>query len=203
LLPMGIFHGVTCNPTLLERAGEPCTIKNLHKMSAKALQFTDEFMCQAWGGTAKELYDCGMELSRPDRERIVVKVPVTATGVEGAALLVRANCRVCLTASYNHKQALIAANVGAEYIAPYLGRMTDAGKDGAAECFKMQEIIQGIEADTRVLVASIRDCQTMIDLAAEGMETFTFSPAVARELFVEPMTKEAASEFEAAAARNC
>jgi transaldolase len=43
----------------------------------------------------------------------------------------------------------------------------------------------------------------MVDLAAEGMDTFTFSPAVARELFVEPLTKEAAAEFESAAARNC
>jgi transaldolase len=175
----------------------------LHKLAAKALQFTDEFMCQAWGGTAKELYDCGMALSQPDRDRIVIKVPVTATGVEAAALLIKANCRICLTASYNHKQALIAANVGAEYIAPYLGRMDDSGKDGSAECIKMQAVIQGLQSDTRVLVASIRDCQTLVDLAVEGMETFTFSPSVARELFVEPMTKEAAGEFEAAAARNC
>ena len=27
-------------------------------------------------------------------------------------------------------QALVAASVGAEYLAPYLGRMDDAGKDG-------------------------------------------------------------------------
>lgn len=171
-------------------------------MGKVALQYTDEFMCQAWGSTAQELYDCGMALSQPDRERIVVKVPVTTTGVEAASLLVQANCRVCLTACYNHKQALIAANVGADYIAPYLGRMTDAGMDGTAECWKMQEIVEGVQADTRILVASIRDCQTLVDLAAKGMETFTFSPTVARELFVEPMTVAAAAEFEAAAARN-
>jgi transaldolase len=186
----------------LEQAGEKCTIDNLRKLASKALLLTDEFMCQAWGATSKELYDCGMALTQADRGRIVVKVPVTATGVEAAALLIKANCRVCLTASYSHKQALVAASVGAEYIAPYLGRMNDAGKDGAEECIKMQSIIEGMQAETRVLVASIRDCQTMVDLAAEGMETFTISPALARELFVEPMTKEAAAAFEEAAARN-
>ncbi|KAG7371908.1 transaldolase [Nitzschia inconspicua] len=203
LLPTGVFHGVTCNPTLLERAGEPCTIDNLHRLASVALGYTDEFMCQAWGATAQELYDCGMTLSKPDRDRIVVKVPVTTTGVEAASLLIQSNCRVCLTACYNHKQAMIAANVGAEYIAPYLGRMTDAGMDGSGECWKMQEIVDGLQADTRILVASIRDCQTMVDLAARGMETFTFSPSVARELFQEPMTDDAAAEFEAAASRNC
>ena len=43
LLPTGIFHGVTTNPTLLERAGQPCTVQNLHTMAAKALGMTDEF----------------------------------------------------------------------------------------------------------------------------------------------------------------
>lgn len=203
LLPTGIFHGVTCNPTLLERADEKCTLPNLHALAAKALSMTDEFMCQAWGATSQELYDCGMALSQPDRERIVVKVPVTMSGVKAASLLIQSNVRICLTACYDHKQALIAANVGAEYIAPYLGRMTDAGKDGAAECLKMQEIMEGVDSDSRVLVASIRDSQTMVDLAAQGMETFTFSPDVARDLFVDLMTEEAATVFEEAASRNC
>jgi transaldolase len=203
LLPTGIFEGVTCNPTLLERANQKCTIANLHALSKRALNLSaDEIMVQAWGATSQELYECGMALSRPDHERIVIKVPIVSAGVEAAAKLVRSNVRVCLTACYHHKQALIAANVGAEYLAPYLGRMTDAGRDGVEECLKMQQIIGGLQADTRVLVASIRDCQTMVNLAAEGMETFTISPQVARELFVEPLTKEAAKAFEEAASRN-
>ena len=36
LLPTGMFHGVTTNPTLLERAGEECTIANIHKLADKA-----------------------------------------------------------------------------------------------------------------------------------------------------------------------
>jgi transaldolase len=202
LLPTGIFHGVTTNPTLLERAGEKCTVENIHCMAKKALHMTDEFMCQAWGSTAQEMYDCGMALSQPARDRIVIKVPVSQTGVEAASMLIQAGCRICLTACYNHKQALIASSVGAEYLAPYLGRITDAGFDGSAECLKMQQITEGLKSETRILVASIRSSQTMVDLAAAGMETFTFAPAVARELFVEPLTTEAAAVFEEAAARN-
>jgi transaldolase len=171
-------------------------------MATLALSYTDEFMCHAWGANAQELYDCGLALTKPDPDRIVVKVPVTITGVEAASMLIKANCRVCLTACYDHKQAMIAANVGAEYIATYLGRMTDAEKDGAGECCKMQEIVTGLQAETRVLVASIRDYQTLVDLSAKGIDTFTISPSVARELFEEPLTDYAAAEFEAAASRN-
>lgn len=202
LLPLGIFHGVTTNPTLLDRSGEKCTVENLNRLSSKALEIVDEFMCQAWGSSVREIYDCGMLLSNPDRKRIVIKVPVTMAGVEAASMLIRDGCRVCLTACYNHKQALIAANVGAEYLAPYLGRMDDSGKDGKAECLKMQAIVTALESETRILVASIRNAQTMVDLVAGGMETFTFAPEVARELFVEPLTSEAAAVFEESAANN-
>ena len=202
LLPLGIFHGVTTNPTLLERAGEECSITNLHQMAAKALKSTNEFMCQAWGSTSQQMYDCGMKLSELDRTRIVVKVPVTKEGVQAASMLIQDGVRVCLTACYNHQQALIASSVGAEYLAPYLGRMTDSGLDGSAECLKMQQISRGMKSQTRILVASLRDSQTIADLAADGMETFTFSPDVARQLFLEPLTMEAAKVFEEAAAAN-
>mmetsp|Transcript_16310 Transcript_16310/g.21346 ORF Transcript_16310/g.21346 Transcript_16310/m.21346 type:complete len:266 (+) Transcript_16310:206-1003(+) len=203
LLPTGIFHGVTTNPTLLERANEPCTVENLHSMASEALELTNEFMCQAWGSTAEQMYDCGMELSAYDRERIVIKVPVTQQGVEAASRLIRqGNCRVCLTACYDSKQAMIAANVGAEYLAPYLGRMTDAGKNGMQECLQMNQIATGMKSSVRILVASIRQVSDMTDLAAQGMETFTFSPDIARELLQDTMTTKAATVFEEEAAQN-
>ena len=79
-------------------------------------------MCQTWGSTAQQMYDNGMALSDLDRDRIVIKVPVTKMGCEAATLLSKAGVRICLTACYDSKQALIAGSMGVEYIAPYLGR---------------------------------------------------------------------------------
>lgn len=205
LLPLGIFHGVTTNPTLLERADEPCTTKHLHNLAQIALSIPGchEFMCQAWGSSAPEMYKIGMELSKPDRSRIVVKVPVTKEGTKAAACLIQSGVRVCLTACYNSHQAIVAAGLGAEYIAPYLGRMSDNDKDGMEECLKMQEIVKGMGSSTRILVASIREVDSMAALMALGkMDTFTFNPDVARELFEEPLTLDAAAEFEEAAQRG-
>ena len=203
-LPTGIFHGVTTNPTLLERAREPCTISNIHNLAGRALAYDEvnEFMCQAWGETPRDLVECGVALTDPDRERIVVKVPVTPVGVEAASRLVSMGRRVCLTACYSSKQAVLAAGVGAEYLAPYLGRMTDARRNGFEECRQMQQITKGLKSDTRILVASIRDVNELVNLAASGMETFTFSPTIARELFRDPLTDTAARDFEIAAVQN-
>lgn len=83
-----------------------------------------------------------------------------------------------------------------------MNRMNDNGKDGFDECVKMQSIVDGLGSETRILVASIRDADTLTDLATEGLDTYTFSPAVARELFDETLTDDAAAEFEEAAARG-
>ena len=60
-----------------------------------------------------------------------------------------------------------------------LSRMTDNGKDGFVECRRMQNIVDGLGSDTRILVASLRDAETLADLAVDGLDTFTFSPAAA------------------------
>ena len=199
LLKLGIFYGVTTNPTILQSCRQPCTVENIQALAKRALEQTEEFMCQSWGSTAEELYETGMALSRPDRDRIVVKVPVTMMGVEAAHLLHQSGVRVCLTACYDSKQALVAASVGAEYIAPYCGRMTDEGKDGEEECMRMVDIVQGLKGETRILAASLRSVDSIARLAEAGLETFTFSPMVARMLFDEPLTTKAAAAFEEAA----
>jgi transaldolase len=202
LLPLGIFHGVTTNPTLLERSHQPCTISHIQMLAKRALTQTEEFMCQSWGATSNEMYQTGMQLSEVDRARIVIKVPVTARGMTAAARLIKSGVRVCLTACYDSKQALLAGAVGAEYLAPYLGRMTDSGKNGMEECMRMQDIVEGLGSETRILVASIRDVESFAVLAEAGLDTFTFSPQVARELFDEPLTDAAAQVFEESAARG-
>ena len=77
--------------------------------------------------------------------------------------------------------------------------MNDNGKHGFKECVRMQNIVDGLGSDTRILVASIREAKTIGDLAVEGLDTYTFSPQVAREMFLEPLTDKAAEEFEKAA----
>ena len=35
-LPLGLFHGVTTNPTILQRAGVPCTVPAVHELARAA-----------------------------------------------------------------------------------------------------------------------------------------------------------------------
>lgn len=200
-LPLGIFKGVTTNPLLLERAGVPCTAEALEDMAESCLAHdgVEVFMAQAWGASADELERTGARLAAID-ERIVVKLPLTAAGVTAASALKRDGVPICMTACYARHQVVTASSLGAEYVAPYLGRMSDSGKDGVEECAAMQRVAEGLGDGTRVLVASIRHANQMAELAADGCDTFTFSPAVCEQLFGEALTESASQDFERAAA---
>ena len=178
----------------------PCTLKAIRDLAAAAFSFgAQEFMAQTWGGDdVGVLLDHGLQLASID-PRLVVKVPVTAAGLEAATLLRAQGVRICTTAIYSSHQVVTSVSVGSEYAAPYLGRMQDTGKDGMAEVERMQGIVDRMGSKTRVLVASVRTAEQVGDLAARGCTTFTLSADVIKEMTTEPMTLRAAADFEKAA----
>ena len=193
LLATGLFAGLTTNPTILRRSGRTVAdIPDIYKWATAA--GAGEVFFQAWGsdlvGRGRELRSLGPE--------VVVKVTASIEGSAACATLASEGIPTLLTAVYAPGQAMIAAAAGATYIAPYLGRMTDAGRDGHGDVLAMQEVLA--TTDTRILLASIRDVPSMVALARRGVECFTFSPAVAHEFFADELTAQAVRTFEEDAA---
>ena len=142
----------------------------------------------------------GLQLAAIDRARVLVKVPLTRGGCETARRLIEAGVSVTFTACYEVHQVLIAAALGARYVAPYLGRISDGGRDGHGELIAMQRCLDGLGSSTRLLVASLRRPDDLARLAAAGMGTFTFGPDLAAALFASEATAGAAAQFETDAA---
>eukprot|EP00440_Ansanella_granifera_P022596 gb/GFBE01024543.1/.p1 GENE.gb/GFBE01024543.1/~~gb/GFBE01024543.1/.p1 ORF type:complete len:167 (+),score=25.82 gb/GFBE01024543.1/:1-501(+) len=162
------------------------------------------------------MIDIGTKLHNLDPQRIVVKLPLTKAGVKAASVLkiiTRREISLCMTACYSSKQGVVAAGLGAEYIAPYLGRMDDLANAGSQSGFPvaqpkrsgMEEVVEletslrGLSAPTRTLVASLRSAQQITDLALQGCDTFTFAPKICDELFDVEATYAATADFERAA----
>jgi transaldolase len=196
-LPTGLFHGVTTNPTLLLRAARPCRLEELERLTREALDWgMQEIHLQAWGGDAEALTTCGDRLAALAPGRVLVKLPITRAGAEAARHLIQAGVPVTFTACYAVPQVLVAAALGARYIAPYLGRIGDLGRDGHADLIAMQQALDGVGATTRLLVASLRQSDDLARLASAGLGHFTISPAIAEGLFGSEATAEAAEQFE-------
>ncbi|KAI7842222.1 hypothetical protein COHA_004135 [Chlorella ohadii] len=177
----GLFYGFTTNPTILKRDGVPCNIASMRHLAREAFQLeAQELQLQAWGTTAAEMYSCGMDLMDVDT-RIVVKLPITLEGAKAARRLIADGVPVTMTGIYASHQVVTSLAMGAVYAAPYVGRMTDAGKNGIEETIRMQKIVDlGSGSDPlepmRLLVASIRTADEIATLAAGGCNTFTIAP---------------------------
>jgi transaldolase len=197
LLAAGVVHGVTTNPTILERGGR--TAAEIPDLYARwESEGAREIFFQTWGGdTASFLRNA--EGIRALGDRVAVKVPATADGFAAASALVRDGATVLVTAVYSIAQALACASIGAHYIAPYLGRMRDAGIDGDAVIARMQEVCDG--SGSNVLAASLRSADDITGLRLAGVPYFTAAPDVIDQVLFHEVSDSSAAEFDAAMVR--
>lgn len=198
LLGDSLVHGVTTNPTILERAG--VSVADIPRLYSRwAAEGAREIFFQAWGETTDDMLRSAAgiaELGPP----VVVKVPATRVGFASATALVAQGVRVLVTAVYSPAQALAAASIGARYIAPYLGRLNDTGRDGLAVISTMHRVVADSETD--VLAASLRSADDLVALAEVGVRHFTAAPGVVMAAFQHDVSDQSAVDFEAAVARG-
>lgn len=196
LLRGRIVRGVTTNPTILERAGRGVDdIPELYAAWRDA--GAEEIFFQSWGRDEATLERRARDILALG-DRAVVKVPATAVGFPVAARLAAEGHPVLLTAVYAVPQALAAAAAGIDYIAPYLGRLQDAGHDGVAVIAAMRRQCDG--SGTEVLAASLRDPAALVALREVGVTCFTAHPSVLAATLVDDASDAAAAVFEQAAA---
>ncbi len=192
LLATGLFGGVTTNPLLLARAGlTPSDVPALHDWLVAAGART--VFAQTLGTHVDEIVADGRRL-RGLGDRVVVKIPATRAGLAATRRLADEGVPLLVTAVHHAAQALLAAAAGARYVAPYLGRMTAAGRDGPAHVIAMQQILTGTE--TEVLAASVKSVDDLAQLAAGGVPMFTVGAGLAAAMLDEQLTDSAAAEFE-------
>ncbi len=199
-LPHPAVHGVTTNPTLMRRAG--VTRERLFPLLHKALKLgARQVQAQVHAADAEGmLADARAMLAEFDAGQFVVKIPATREGLRAGAELSAAGAPVTYTAVYAAEQAHFAAQLGAAYAAPYLGRLQDAGVDGLALIAQMQTLVVRSGAATRLLVASVRSREAYLALLHLGVGAITIPPSLFAELMDHPATLDAERGFLADAA---
>jgi transaldolase len=194
-LPHPVVHGVTTNPTLLRRAGVrwealPDLLEELIALGAQQVQ------AQVRSADASGmLADADAMLCQVDPSRLVVKIPATREGLRAGSILIPQGVAVTFTAVYALEQAHFAAELGAAYAAPYLGRLNDSGLDGLGLIGEMQDLLTARGAAMRLLVASVRDRAAYLDLLRLGVRAITIPPRLLPDLLDHAATIEAEQGF--------
>jgi transaldolase len=188
---LGIFSGLAGNPSIVAEAGRPSP-----EMVKKALEvIPDPVFVQVSGLTAEEMIEEGLALSSIDPQRVIVKLPVTAAGIEAIHRLTERDVRTTATAICAANEALLAIRAGAQFLAPYMARISDIGGDGCEVVGDIVELVASRNLDVKVVAASVRTPDELLMSWKLGADFAAVQSSVIWKICSNPAVEAAAQAF--------
>ena len=111
------YDGVTTNPTILSKTGNPDPMDQLKKIVALMPEGTDlhaQVLSTETDDMVKEAEHMTEVLGK-GKINLYIKVPVTANGLKAISILSKKGINVTATAVYGVMPAFMAAKAGAKY----------------------------------------------------------------------------------------
>jgi transaldolase len=186
----GVLGGVTTNPSLVAKeADDPGRVwkEILSEVDGPISLETTELEADA-------MYQQGLELSQM-APNAVVKVPMTPDGLATGKRLVGEGVRINVTLVFSPAQAILAAEIGAYIVSPFLGRLDDVASDGMEALRKICDIYEIQGYDTNVLAASLRHPMHIVEAALAGADIATMPFGVFTQLVKHPLTDAGLDKF--------
>ena len=188
---LGFIVGATTNPGLLARAGHADALKAL---KALCPLFPGTVFYQLLGHTPREM-EAEAEAFLSLAENIGLKIPCTADGLAYAAQ-VSARVTVAMTGVFTPAQAYLSAQAGAEYVIPYVNRVTRFTGDGPGLIGQIAAILD--PTDCEILAAGIKSPAEAVDTLLAGAHHVSLPLDVILGMAQNPLTEKAVADFEAA-----
>jgi transaldolase len=186
----GVLAGCTTNPTLIGKEKKPFET-HLKEIASEV----DGPVCGEVTATDRDgMIEEGLKLAGI-APNIVVKAPVTPDGFAAVRELGRQGIKTNMTLCFNPNQAILAAEAGATYISPFLGRVDDISNDGMNLLAEIVEIYRTQGYQTFVLAASLRHPQHVVDSAKVGADVATMPFDVFSKLANHPLTEIGLKRF--------
>lgn len=184
--------GVTTNPVILSREdGE--FLPTLYKI--REIIGDKELHVQVTASTPEEMLKEAEAVVKHLGKDVFIKVPVNEAGIKTIKLLKERDYRVTATVVYTIQQALLASNVGADYVAPYYNHICDNVGDAGDIIAKMAEIFKAHNKSTKILTASFRNTNQIIKSFASGADAVTLSPDMFSTMLKIPSADATVSKF--------
>ncbi len=194
LIALFPIDGVTTNPTILAKAGE-----NPKDRLVKIRELIGPDMdlhCQVVASKKEEMMDQARKLVALLGENTYIKVPSSGEGFKAMEELTKEGIKITATGIYTPLQAFLAAKAGAKYLAPYVNRIDNLGYDGLATSKKIQNILEANDFDAKILAASFKNSNQVLDLVERGVGALTLGPDVFKGLVNDKNVDFAIGNFE-------
>ena len=192
LTEAGLIQGVTTNPTLIQRAGridfdkcikEICDIVQ-GPVSAEVVSTKCDSMVRD-----------GRHLSTID-ENVVVKLPCDPQGMKACRILSKQGIHINMTLAFSVAQYALAANAGATYVSPFIGRLDDIGVSGIDLIADIAEYKRTRVTGPYILAASIRNVDHVNEAAIAGADIVTIPPKIIWDCMKHDLTIKGIKRFQ-------
>ena len=191
---MGVICGVTTNPSLIAQEG-----RDFNEVIKEITTIVDGPISGEVKATtvdAEGMIAEGREIAKI-HPNMVVKIPMTVEGLKATKVLSSEGIPVNVTLIFSANQAILAANAGAAYVSPFLGRLDDINTPGIDLIRNISEIFDIYGYDTEIIAASVRNPIHVTDCALAGADIATVPYKVIEQMTKHPLTDQGIEKFQA------
>lgn len=188
----GVISGVTTNPSLWAKAASGTDYRDVVLEICSIIDgpVSAECLAQDVDGLVEEARNISKW-----HPNVVVKIPLDENGLEAIYRVSREGIKVNTTLIFQPNQALLAAQAGATYVSPFVGRLDDISQEGMAVVREIVEIFDRYHMPTQVLAASLRHPLHVVQAAKAGAHIATMPYTVFQAMFKHPLTDAGIQKF--------
>ena len=190
---MGVICGVTTNPSLIAKEG-----RDFNEVIKEITSIVDGPISGEVKATtvdAEGMIAEGREIAKI-HPNMVVKIPMTVEGLKATKALSAEGIKTNVTLIFSVNQAILAANAGATYVSPFLGRLDDISVRGVDLIREIAEVFDIYGYDTEIIAASVRNPIHVTDCALAGAHIATIPYGVIEAMTKHPLTDQGIEKFQ-------
>lgn len=187
---LNLAEGVTTNPTLVAKSGRSHeqAIREISGIVAGPVHV--ETLSLEADGILRE-----GKVYRTWGKNVSVKIPICKEGLVAAKRLADEGIPTTVTLVFSVAQAVLAAQAGARYICPFVGRLDDAGANGIDVVRQIAAAYREGKYATQIVVASIRTPEHVVGSALAGAHAVTIPPKLIDPMLSHPLTDKGIAQF--------
>ena len=187
---LGVICGVTTNPSLIAKEG-----RDFKTVVKEITQLVDgPVSAEVISLKKDEMVNEAIELAGIHKN-IVIKIPMCAEGLKAVKILSARGIKTNVTLIFSSAQALLAANAGATYVSPFVGRVDDISNSGITLINEIVKIFKVHNIRTQIISASIRSPQDVVRVAESGADIATVPYKIINAMIKHPLTDMGIEKF--------
>lgn len=198
----GVLSGVTTNPSLYAKTGGKLADFEDHMVKICEICEGLPVSAESQAKTTEDMIADARRLSKL-APNIVVKLPICEEALTACHTVAAEGIRVNMTLVFSPTQALLAANAGARYISPFVGRFDDIAEDGIEQLANVIQVIENydwagknVDDQVEIITASVRTPNHITQAALLGADIATVPFGALKKAVRHPLTDQGRDNFD-------